>query len=380
MKKSLFGIRPSIYISAGMAAVIGVWLLSGQLQDAESSTNTAAGDGQTTEAVASLPADGETVAAEEQMATVRTIVSHAQLHQASLAVNGQTDFDRKVIIRSETTGRITAIDMEESHPVKKGTVIARISVDDRQARLDEAKALLAQREIQYSAAKKLAKRGFQSEIKRAEAAANLSAAKANLRKAQIDLNNTAIRAAFDGHIQIQSVEVGDYVEPNGEIATVVDLDPIYVKSQVSEREIGAIELGALAQITMITGEQVEGIVSRIAPVANAETRTFEVAVEVPNPDGRIAAGITASLRLPSRQIQSHLVSPALLTLNDQGEVGLKIVDETDIVRFVRVSIIEDAQNGMWVAGLPAMARIISVGQEYVTNGQHVNAVEDSRIN
>ena len=379
MKKSLLGIRPSIFISIGMAAVIGIWLWSGQWQDAQSTTVDSQNTEGSPEEVASIPSE-EGAVAEEEMQTVRTILSTAQLHQATLAVNGQTDFDRKVVIRSETTGRVTAIDMEESHPVKKGVVIARIAVDDRQARLDEAKALLAQREIQYSAAKKLAKRGFQSEIKRAEAAANLSAAKANLRKAQIALNNTAIRAPFDGHIQIQSVEVGDYVEPNSEIATAVDLDPIYVKSQVSEREIGAIEMGAIAQITMITGEQVEGIVSRIAPVANLETRTFEVAVEVPNPEGQIAAGITASLRLPSRQIQSHLVSPALLTLNDQGEVGLKIVDENDVVRFVHVSIIEDAKNGMWVAGLPATARIISVGQEYVTNGQHVNAVEDSRIN
>ena len=373
MKKNPFGLRPSIYISAGMAAVIGVWLWSGQWSNASEATGSNEGQQDQVAAVeTSAPVRNET--------NVRTISSHAQMHQATLSINGQTDFDRKVVIRSETIGHITKVDMEESHPVKKGDVIARIAIDDRQVKLEEAKALLEQREIQYSAAQKLAKRGFQSEIKRAEAAANLSAAKTLLRQAEINLNNTVIRSPFDGYIQIQSVEVGDYVEANSEIATVIDLNPIYVKGQVSEREIGAVELGAVSRVTLIGGETVDGIVSRIAQSASSETRTFEVAVEIPNPEGRIPAGITASLKLPSRHIPAHRLSPALLTLNDEGIVGVKIVDETGMVRFLPITIIEDTKQGMWVSGLPQQADIITVGQEYVTHGQHVKATPDSKIN
>ncbi|RED53599.1 efflux RND transporter periplasmic adaptor subunit [Aestuariispira insulae] len=372
MKKHPFGFRPSIYISAGMAAIIGVWLWSGQWSNADE-TGIEPGQEQTVAAIEQAEIKAKDV-------TVQTTRSQAEMHQAKLSVNGQTDFDREVIVRSEAIGQITAVKMEEHHPVQKGDIIARIAIDDRQAKLEEAKALLEQRRIEYSAAQKLAKRGFQSEVKHAEAAANLSAAKSYLRQAEINLRNTAIKAPFDGIVQVKSVEIGDYVEANTEIATIIDMDPIYVKGQVSEREIGAVELGAVSEVTLINGRVVNGIVSRVAAAANTETRTFEVAVEVPNTDGRIPAGITASLLLPSKHIMAHRLSPALLTLNDEGLVGVKIVDATGTVQFLPVTIIEDTKQGMWVSGLPQEADIITVGQEYVQHGQHVKTSQDVRTN
>ena len=61
----------------------------------------------------------------------------------------------------------------------------------------------------------------------------------------------------------------------------------------------------------------------------------------------------------------------LLSLNDEGELGIKIV-ENEIVKFLLIQIIEDGLDGLWVSGLPDEVTIITVGQEYVINGQNVN--------
>lgn len=365
MSKRLLGLRPSVYISIGLAATVGLWLWSGQWSGADATTTPAEDPAAEAEA-APLP-------------SVRVVDSHAELHRALLRISGRTDYDKQVMVKSEIDGRIAKIDMEESHSVKDGQVIARIDIDNRQAKLDEAKAVLDQREIEYAAAKKLAQKGFQSEVRRSEAAANLSAAKSQLRQAQIDLNNTAITAPFDGRVQIQSVEVGDYVQQGDPIATLVDMDPILIKGQVSERDISRIALGAEAAVSLITGEKLTGIISRIAPVADSATRTFEVAIEVINADGHIPVGITAELSLPMQQVSAHLLSPSLLTLSEEGKIGVKYVDKQDMVRFATITIVEDTLNGMWVSGLPDHARLISVGHEYVKTGQKVQAVnQDNR--
>lgn len=361
MSNRLLKVRPSLYISAGLAVAVGLWLWSGQWVNAEENSTQAPSTEQQDEVVA--------------LQSVRTATSQAQLHQAVLKISGRTAYEKQVQVNAEIDGRIAQVDMEESHAVKKGQVIARVAIEDRQARVAEAQALLTQRKIEYDAANKLAKKGFQSEIRRSEAAANLQSAKAQLRQAQIALNNTAITSPLDGRVRTQSVEVGDYVKGGDPIATLVDMNPILVKGQVSERDINEIALGSQAEVTLITGQALQGIISRIAPVAEEATRTFEVAVEVENPGNVIPVGITAEMKLPLQQVKAHILSPSLLTLNDAGEIGVKYVDDDSVARFTPVSIIEDTLKGMWVMGLPDMVNLIVVGQEYVKDGQKVKTAD-----
>jgi multidrug efflux system membrane fusion protein len=109
-------------------------------------------------------------------------------------------------------------------------------------------------------------------------------------------------------------------------------------------------------------------------VANQQTRTFTVELEIENADGSLPAGVTAEMNLPGSQALAQKISPALLTLDLDGNLGVKIVNDDRLVEFHPVVIAQSDTDGVWVAGLPESATIIVVGQGYVVPGQLVEAV------
>ena len=110
--------------------------------------------------------------------------------------------------------------------VEVDEIIARQNIEDRNALLAEASALVKQREIEFVAAQKLAQKGFRSGTKLAEARALLDAARARAKTIRIDLSKTTITAPFRGILEARYVEKGDFVKIGDNIAKIVDLDPI----------------------------------------------------------------------------------------------------------------------------------------------------------
>lgn len=363
--------KPSIAIAVLLAVGATAWILSG---------NVPVGDEQVATTAAEDAARAGTPAAapvESKVQSVRVYESVAQSRRTVLRIAGRTEASREGRLMAETEGTIRTINVEEGDAVVAGQRVGQIEEDDRNAVIREAEALLSQREIEYSAAVKLASKGFQSEVSKAKALAEKEAARAALDRARLDLAKTKLSIPFDGVIWTKEVEQGDLVKVGDLIATIVDLDPLLVVANVSEREVAGIEEGALAHAKLITGEKVEGIVKYVSPQAETATRTFRVEVEVPDTGNRYKAGITAELLLPLSESRAHLISPALLTLNDGGQVGVKLVEDGDNVRFAPVTIVEDTPEGIWIQGLPDQATLISVGQEYVADGEKVSPVPDT---
>ena len=177
----------------------------------------------------------------------------------------------------------------------------------------------------------------------------------------------------------RAVEIGDYVEPGDRIARLIDLDPLLVVVQLSERDAGQLEIGGLAQARLITGQKVEGMVSYISPEADTATRTFRVEVEVPNPDGALPDGVSAEVTLPTGRVMAHHVSPAVLTLGEAGNVGVKTLTPQNTVAFLPVTIIGEESSGVWIAGLPPRVTLITVGQEFIVDGQTVRPIDEKTL-
>ena len=78
-------------------------------------------------------------------------------------------------------------------------------------------------------------------------------------------------------------------------------------------------------------------------------------------------------------VMAHVVSPSLLSLDDAGNIGLRIIDQQSQVQFINVNIIGDDSQGVWVTGLPPQTTVITVGQEYVSPGQQVSAVMETSL-
>ena len=119
----------------------------------------------------------------------------------------------------------------------------------------------------------------------------------------------------------------------------------------------------------------EGFVSYVAPAANPETRTFAIEVTIDNPDNKIVEGMTVEIYLPMPEQQLHKISPSILSLNDDGQIGVKTLDDQNVVSFVPVQIVADKADYMLIDGLPETARVITVGQDFVVGGQTVEPTE-----
>ena len=351
-------------ISAGIVLLVTVWLASGQVSS---------------DATEEAPRSVITSTAPAQQSSVRVRTQSAEEIMRTIVVNGETAPARVVDMAAETDGRIEYVGVDRGTNVDKNAVIVRLDERDRKARLAQAEATVRQREVEYQGRLKLKGESYVSEAQLQEAVAQLEAAKTELKRAQLDLEYMTIRAPFDGALQERHVEVGDFVKAGDPIARFVDNRKIIVTANVSELDAGYVKSGQKAQAQLATGETVHGSIRYVAPVADKATRTFTVELEVDNSDGGLRAGGTAELRVPAERVLAHRVSPSLLTLDDAGNVGVKIINEEGEVEFVVADVALSTNDGVWVAGLPDLATIITVGQGFVVPGTMVNAVPEGDI-
>lgn len=359
-------IRASYVTAACIALFIVAWLASGQI---------GGGNGPKAEPTAIVQAAAEPQPPSE-LPTVRVRTMTAEERQSELIVRGRTEALRKVEVKAETGGIVAATRVERGAQVKEGDVICELEVDARDAQLKRAQALLRQREIELKASETLVEKGHRSATQAAAARAAYDAARAEARALEIELAQTKIRAPFDGVVDDRMVSAGDFMRAGDACAMVVDLEPFLIVGEVSERDVGKVQIGAQARARMLSGAEVEGVVRFVATASSAATRTFRVEVETPNADHSLRDGVTAEVRLPVSKVLAHRISPAVLALDDAGAVGVRTV-ESGAVRFLPVQVVSDGPDGTWVAGLPATVTVITVGQEYVRDGQKVNAVEET---
>lgn len=307
--------------------------------------------------------------------SVQVMDSLASPQPRTIVLRGRAEADNVVEIRAETYGRVTKTPAEKGTIVHVGDKLAIIDPSDRAARLAEAKALRQQRKAESDAAKRLAEKGFAPKLNLTELAANLALAEAQVAAMEIEIGHLSIEAPIDGVLDERAIEVGSYLQVADPVATIIDLDPIVLVGFATERDVGQLEIGGAANARLLDGRQVTGKLRFISSRAEQETRTFRIEVEVPNADYAIRDGLSAELVIPVDAVPAHRISPAILTLGPSGEVGVKLVDEANKVRFTPVEILREDPTGLWIVGLAEKARMIVVGQDFVLDGQLVRPVE-----
>jgi len=348
-------VSKSVWLAAGVAAAVTGWMLSGLGREAPPADAAATPD--------------RTPAA----ARVAVKPSRARTITREVVVSARTEPNRIVELRAETAGRVVALGAERGAAVAAGERIVGLDLRDREARLEEARALIAHAELQFEAARALQQKQFVSEAQLAELASRVASARASLEEIELEVANTTVTAPFDAVLQERMVEIGHYVSSGDALAQLVDIDPLIVVGEVSEREIHELAVGRPGTAHLVSGEAVRGTVRYLAPVADESTRTFRVELAIPNPKGTLRAGITAEMRLEADEIRAHVISPGLLTLADDGAVGVKAVNERDEVVFHAVDIVSSSDAGITITGLPEDVMLITVGQGYVRPGDVVQA-------
>ncbi|MGH6890196.1 MAG: efflux RND transporter periplasmic adaptor subunit [Rhizomicrobium sp.] len=297
----------------------------------------------------------------------------AQRRDAAVIVRGRTEALHSVDVKAQVDGVVQALHFEKGDFVKAGQVLCELQVNDRAAKVDEARAQVAETQEKYNADLALAKDGYLAKTILAESQTALETARATERTNELDLAHTVIRAPFDGLVDDRYVNVGDLMKNGDKCALLIAPEPFLAVGAVSEHDVGKIRVGDSATATLVTGQAVQGRVRFVADQADATTRTFRLEVELPNPDAKLRDGVSADIRIPVRNVEAVKISPGILVLSDGGVVGVRIV-ENGLVRFRPVQIVSDNPDGMWVTGLANGTDVITVGQEFVSEGARVKAV------
>jgi len=186
----------------------------------------------------------------------------------------------------------------------------------------------------------------------------------------VELNRTEVKAPFSGYIE-KIVKPGNFLERGQICATIIQLNPITFVAEVPESDINKVSEGQQVVLNLITGETIEGKLTFVSKSASSLTRTFKVEAEIENKNGLIRDGITSEMIIKISKIKAHKITPSVLMLNDKGILGIKVIRDLEIVKFLPVTILEDSEDGIWVTGIPNQIQLITQGQGFVEDDQKV---------
>lgn len=352
------------YLLAAMIVVAAVgWMLSGPSADSSAQSTTANNTEESNN-----PSDKMRVKA----ATLTAVQ-----HQQNIELSAQLAVGREVTLVSEIRAKVVALHAQKGDRVRQGQLLLELDQRDWPARVKQAEASLKQRKLEKQSAEKLQASGLTNASQMAQVETALANAEAELTSAQLMLNATRIRAPFDGIINQRMVEIGDFAKDGTTLLQLVDVSPFKVIAQVPENQVANVKAGMDGEARLLSGELLPGKLRFVAVQADSATRTFRVELEVANPENRaIPAGQSAKLILPLQTRPAYKVSPALLMLDSDGQMGLKTVTADNTVAFTPVELEGAEQNGVWVFG-PSPLHLITQGAGFVDIGDSVIPVWDN---
>ncbi len=355
----------SSYVAAGaLVLALGLWMASGAFSS--DSEDEKASDA-SAESEASAPMKVEYI---DVSLTPKS---------RDITLQGQLEPRRHLELRAATSSFVETINATKGQSVNEGDTIITLSLDGRDTDLREAQAQLQTARSQQKAATSLREKGLQSQVQLEQTQAQLASARAQLDRIQRDIENTQIVAPFSGVINSLPVEEGEMIDRGAFVAELVDNGGFIVSAQAAQQTLAQLELGKAIKVKLITGEELPGKLTFISSLADSNSRSFSVEAEVDNVDGKFAAGVSASLIVPVEQVEAVFISPSALSLGDNGDLGVKTIDENQQVVFTPITLISSSLNGAWVTGIPDNSRVITLGQGFVKPGQKVDPVKSEPV-
>ena len=249
-----------------------------------------------------------------ELFSVQSVISSAVEYQPLIKLKATTKSEARVDVKAKTSGEVVAIGANQGKFVAKDTVLCSLGV--------------------------------------------------------VEVNRTQVKAPFSGFIE-QIVKPGNFLERGQVCATIIQLNPISFIAGVPEYDINKVQVGQKVNLELVTGQKINGELTFVSKSASPDTRTFIVESQIENPQGLVKDGLTANMTIEIDKVKAHKISPSILLLNDGGKLGIRIVINSKIAKFIEITILEDSEEGLWVTDIPEDVEIIIQGQGFVEDGQEV---------
>ena len=265
----------------------------------------------------------------ENLFKVKSLISLATEINKTVSISSTSEAYRKIEVKSEVTSKIEKILKKKGSFVDKGQIVIKLE--------------------EFDSYKKL----FENDL-----------------ISKNEFNKIALMAPFNGIILDGHKIEGELVTPGSSVYEIIDLSKIKIVGYLNENEIKGIDIKNKVEVSILD-KIIEGTIDYISPIADYNTKTFEISVIFDNLDLSIRDGLSAELKIYKEKIKVHQISPSVLSLGDDGDIGIKVLNQDNEVIFKEIVIIEDTSDYMLISGLEDKENIITIGQQYVSSGDKV---------
>ena len=265
----------------------------------------------------------------ETLFKVKSITSLATEMNRTVNISSTSEAYRKIQIQSEITSKIKKVLKTKGSLIKENEVIIKLE--------------------EYDSYKKLFDNGLISKN---------------------EFNKIALLTPFEGILLDGHKIEGELITPGSVVYEIIDLSKIKIIGYVNENEINGISTDNTVEVKILN-KKIRGVIDYISPIADYDTKTFEIIVIFDNSDLQIRDGISAELSIYKDKIKVHKISPSVLSLGEDGDIGIKVLNKDNEVIFKEIEIIDDTSDYMLISGLDDEENIITIGQQYVSSGDKV---------
>ena len=265
----------------------------------------------------------------ETLFKVKSITSLATEMNRTVNISSTSEAYRKIQIQSEITSKIKKVLKTKGSLIKENEVIIKLE--------------------EYDSYKKLFDNGLISKN---------------------EFNKIALLTPFEGILLDGHKIEGELITPGSVVYEIIDLSKIKIIGYVNENEINGISTDNTVEVKILN-KKIRGVIDYLSPIADYDTKTFEIIVIFDNSDLQIRDGISAELSIYKDKIKVHKISPSVLSLGEDGDIGIKVLNKDNEVIFKEIEIIDDTSDYMLISGLDDEENIITIGQQYVSSGDKV---------
>ena len=310
--------------------------------------------------------------------TVMTVTAEPEFPE-TFDIPGVIEPNRIVDISAEVAGRIERIPLEEGRDIRAGDLLIQLDTDLLQPQFDIAEAQFKRDQIEFERMNELVKQEATATRDLDDAVNKLAISRASLEEIRARLERTRILAPIDGVLNDLLVETGEYVQPGGSAATVVDIALVKAAVEVPERDIGFFAVGQKAAVFAdVKGEErtFEGTITFISELADSRTRSTRIELTLDNRERILRSGQIVRVGLTRRVLRDAIMIPLLAVIPMEDGKTVYVVGSSQAERRqVELGIIRGDRVQV-TRGLEAGEQLVIAGHRFIAPGQKVNVVPE----
>ena len=312
---------------------------------------------------------------------VYTAPVHPSEFRHYVDVSGNVNADKNIIVSPETGGNIVTIDVKEGDKVRKGQILGRLNTEMIERTIKEVKINYDLAVTTYNRRKKLWDQKIGSEMEYLQAKSQKESLEQKLESLRAQLDMALITSPIDGIVDEINQKIGEIAGPQMPFARVVNLDKLYITSDVSEMYLPQIHKGEDVEIKFpVIDLTINKKIFRVSNVIDPSSRTFRVRVNLNNENNMIKPNMMAVLKLLIYSNDSAIVVPSILIKKDFTGDFLFIAEKEGGKWYARkrylVTGIKNNNQTVVLDGLKDGDRLITKGYAQVVDGSEIDAQSD----